>query len=168
MTPERVEYSLPIFKHSEQCCYRTACTWCYVGGARSDRGGRSESVVDLPDEPSACLVVGPRPTSLRSHRRNTHVRITKRSTRYAALAVGLAFVAASCGSDDNNAGSNDTTGGTTAATTAATTAVTTAATTAETTGGSTETTGATSGGAAMTLTMNINPKAVWDDGTPIT
>ena len=29
------------------------------------------------------------------------MRITKRSTRYAALAVGLAFIAAACGSDDD-------------------------------------------------------------------
>jgi len=95
------------------------------------------------------------------------VRITKRSSRYAALAVGLAFIAASCGSDSTS--SNATTGGTTGATTGETTAETTAGTSApETTAGGTETTGASSGGAAMTLTMEINPKAVWDDGSPIT
>jgi peptide/nickel transport system substrate-binding protein len=92
------------------------------------------------------------------------VRITKRSSRYAALAVGLAFVAASCGSD--GASSNDTTAGTTGGTTAAAPETTAAAT--ETTAGGTETTAATSDGAAMTVTMNINPDAVWDDGSAIT
>ena len=94
------------------------------------------------------------------------MRITKRSSRYAALAVGLAFIAASCGSDSPS--SNATTGGTTGGTTAGTTGGTTADTSApETTAGS-DTTAASSGGAAMTLTMEINPKAVWDDGSPIT
>ncbi len=92
------------------------------------------------------------------------MRITRRSTRYAAIAVGLAFIAASCGSDGDGS-SNDTTAGTTAGTAAAT--ETTAAAT-ETTAGGAETTAAAAGGAAMTLTMNINPDAVWDDGSPIT
>ena len=35
------------------------------------------------------------------------MRITKRSHRYAALAVGLALIAASCG-DDDDSGSSDT------------------------------------------------------------
>ena len=44
------------------------------------------------------------------------MRITKRSTRYAALAVGLAFIAASCGSDSGKTTSNGTAAsGTTAA-----------------------------------------------------
>ncbi len=90
------------------------------------------------------------------------MRITKRSTRFAAMAVGIAFIAASCGSDSKS--SDATTGATTGTTPAA---ETTAAPT-ETTAGGTETTAAQSGGAAMTLTMNINPKAVWDDGSPIT
>jgi peptide/nickel transport system substrate-binding protein len=93
------------------------------------------------------------------------VRITKRSTRYAALAVGIAFIAASCGSDSKS--SEATTGGTTAGTTAAA-PETTAAAAPETTAGGAETTAAASGGAAMTVTININPKAVWDDGSPIT
>jgi peptide/nickel transport system substrate-binding protein len=93
------------------------------------------------------------------------VRITKRSTRYAAIAVGLAFIAASCGSDGDSS-SNDTTAGTTAGTTAAAPETTAAAT--ETTAGGTETTAGSSDGAAMTLTMNINPDAVWDDGSKIT
>jgi peptide/nickel transport system substrate-binding protein len=93
------------------------------------------------------------------------VRITKRSTRFAALAVGIAFIAASCGSDDTS--SEATTGGTEGTTAAA--PETTAAAAPETTAGGAETTAAASaGGAAMTLTMNINPDAVWDDGSPIT
>lgn len=93
------------------------------------------------------------------------MRITKRSTRYAALAVGLAFIAASCGSDSTK--SNATTAGTTGGTTAAA-PETTAAAAPETTAGGSETTAASSGGAAMTVTIEINPKAVWDDGSPIT
>ena len=92
------------------------------------------------------------------------MRITKRSTRSAALAVGFAFIAASCGSDSTS--TNATTGGTTGGTTAA--PETTAAAAPETTAGGTETTAASTGGAAMTLTIDLNPKAVWDDGSPIT
>jgi peptide/nickel transport system substrate-binding protein len=96
------------------------------------------------------------------------VRTTKRSARYAALAVGLAFIAAACGSDNKGSSATTAAPGTTAAAPATTEAapVTTAAT--ATTAGGTETTGGSSGGAAMTLTMEINPKAVWDDGSPIT
>ncbi len=93
------------------------------------------------------------------------MRITRRSTRYAAIAVGLAFIAASCGSDGGSS-SNDTTAGTTAGTTAAAPETTAAA--PETTAGGTETTAGASDGAAMTLTMKINPDAVWDDGSKIT
>ena len=92
------------------------------------------------------------------------MRTTKRSTRYAALAIGLALVAAACGSDDDTTSSDDTTAGT--ETTAAAAPDTTAAEAPETTAGGTETTAA-GVDAAMTLTMNINPDAVWDDGTPI-
>ncbi len=91
------------------------------------------------------------------------MRTTRRSTRYAALAIGFAFVAAACGNDDNTS-SSDTTAGT--ETTAAAAPETTAAA-PETTAGGTDTTAAAASGAAMTLTMNINPDAVWDDGTPI-
>ena len=94
------------------------------------------------------------------------MRITKRSTRYAAIAVGLAFIAASCGSDGDGSSADDTTAGTTAGTEAPAPETTAAAT--ETTAGGAETTAAASGGAAMTLTMNINPDAVWDDGSNIT
>src|SRR6185295_2525532 len=113
-----------------------------LSGACFDRGGRSESVVNLPDKrvPLALAIDRDLPPSV-SHRRNTHVRITKRSSRYAALAVGLAFIAASCGSDSTS--SNATTGGTTGGTTAA--PETTAAAAPETTAGGTETS-ASSGG----------------------
>jgi peptide/nickel transport system substrate-binding protein len=80
------------------------------------------------------------------------------------MAVGIALIAASCGSDSK--GSNATTAGTTGGTTAASTA-TTAASTATTAGGA-ATTAASTGGAAMTITYDINPKAVWEDGSPIT
>ncbi len=92
------------------------------------------------------------------------MRTTKRSTRYAALAVGLAFVAVSCGSDSK--GSSDTAAPATTAPTAETTPPAETVAPATTAGG-TETTGG-SGGAAMTLTMNINPDAKWDDGSPVT
>jgi peptide/nickel transport system substrate-binding protein len=92
------------------------------------------------------------------------VRITKRSVRYAALALGFAVIAAACGSDDDGGSSTDTAAAT--ETTAAATETTAAAT--ETTAGGAETTAAAAGGAAMTLTMDINPDAVWDDGSPIT
>ncbi len=92
------------------------------------------------------------------------MRITRRSTRYAALAVGLAFIAAACGSDGDGSSSDDTTAGTTAGTEAA---PETTAAAVETTAGA-ETTAAAGEAAAMTLTMNINPDAVWDDGSPIT
>ncbi|MDP9465148.1 MAG: ABC transporter substrate-binding protein, partial [Actinomycetota bacterium] len=80
------------------------------------------------------------------------MRTTKR--RYAALAVGLALIAASCGDDDGGTSSD----------TAAAPEETTAAP-EETTAGAPDTTAAA---AAMTLTININPDAVWDDGSPIT
>jgi peptide/nickel transport system substrate-binding protein len=94
------------------------------------------------------------------------VRITKRSHRYAALALGLALVAASCG-DDDDSGSSDTAAEVTD-TTAAEVTDTTVADVTDTTVAGTDTTAASSGDAAMTLTMNINPDAVWDDGSPIT
>jgi peptide/nickel transport system substrate-binding protein len=76
-----------------------------------------------------------------------------------ALLFGVSLVAAACGSD-----SNDNTQTTEAGGTATTTAATTGESTGETTGG----TEAGAGGAAMTVTVDINPDAVWDDGTPIT
>jgi len=118
------------------------------------------------------------------------VRTTRRSTKFAALAVGLSLVVAACGDDDDDAA--DTTAGQTATTTAQTTPATDAADTTEadtteapdttgeatdttddataTTGDATDTTGGDSpaGDAAMRLTVDINPDATWSDGTPIT
>jgi peptide/nickel transport system substrate-binding protein len=123
------------------------------------------------------------------------VRTTRRSTKFAALAVGLSLIAAACGDDDDTADTPVTTAaGTTATTTAGTTADTTADTTEDTTADTTEdttddttddttadttddTTGDTTedtageepaGDAAMRLTIELNPEAVWNDGTPIT
>jgi peptide/nickel transport system substrate-binding protein len=65
----------------------------------------------------------------------------------------LSLIAAACGSDDDDTGGPTTTAagpGTTAAP------------------GETTTSGAPPSDAAMTLTIQINPDAVWDDGTPIT
>ena len=98
------------------------------------------------------------------------MRNTKRRVRYVALATSLAFIAGACGSDDDS--SSDTAApGTTAAseeTTADTAAPETTSGGTETTAGGTETSGAAAGDAAMTITIDLNPDAVWDDGTPIT
>src|SRR5207344_1377702 len=55
---------------------------------------------------------------------------------------------------------------TTSAAAAATT--TTAAATPTTAGGATTTTSGDNTGKTMTITIKLNPKAVWDDGSPIT
>ena len=81
------------------------------------------------------------------------MRITKTS-KVAAVIVGLALVAAACGNDKAKTGD----------TTAASTADTTAGTTADTTGDTTPT-GDT---AAMTVTYSLSDVAVWDDGSPFT
>jgi peptide/nickel transport system substrate-binding protein len=91
------------------------------------------------------------------------VSTTRRSAKFAALAVSLSFVAAACGSD----------GGSTADTTPATTgapATTTGSATTEATGTTevTATTSAPGDGAAMRITYDLSDKAVWDDGSPIT
>jgi len=77
------------------------------------------------------------------------------------MAVGLAFVAVSCGSDSTS--SSTAAPGTTAAAAPETTAAA-----PETTAAGTGTTAAAGGGGAMTVTYDINPDAVWDDGSPIT
>jgi peptide/nickel transport system substrate-binding protein len=87
------------------------------------------------------------------------VRKTPRGAKALALLFGVSLVAAACGSDSNN--STTTEAGSTATTTAASTGDTGTAT-------STGDTGGASGAAAMTVTVDINPDAVWDDGTPIT
>ena len=92
-----------------------------------------------------------------------------------ALATGLALVTAACGGDDDDddsaatdAPSEETAGvETTTADTAGsdtTTASTTGDTASETTAGSAP----SGGGGTMTVTIPLNPDAVWDDGTPIT
>jgi peptide/nickel transport system substrate-binding protein len=105
----------------------------------------------------------------------------RRSKRLVALGAGLALVAAACGGDDDDdtapteAPSEETSGAetTTAETSGAET--TTAETTAETTAGTDEGAGTSDGGgaapsgdAAMVVTVDINPDAVWEDGSPIT
>ncbi len=87
------------------------------------------------------------------------MRTTKRG-KLAALAVGLAVIAAACGSDDKSESTQppSTEGSTPVETTPG-------ETTPEGTTGDTTDTG---GDAAMTITYDINPDAVWDDGSPIT
>jgi peptide/nickel transport system substrate-binding protein len=97
----------------------------------------------------------------------------RRSKRLVALAAGLALVtiAAACGDDDDGGSAATTAAGNAAATTAGAETTTTEASGTETTEGSatTEAGGsAPSGETAMTMTIDLNPKAVWEDGTPIT
>jgi peptide/nickel transport system substrate-binding protein len=76
-----------------------------------------------------------------------------------ALLAGTALLAAACGSDDDS-GSGDTT--------AATEAPATEAPSSEAPSSEPAGSDAPASDAAMTLTIGINPDAVWDDGTPIT
>jgi len=87
------------------------------------------------------------------------VRKTRRSAKVVALLAGTALVAAACGSDKGGSSSE-----TTAA--SATEAPTTEAG-ASTSAGETGSSAAPAAG-GMTLTIKMNPDAVWDDGTPIT
>lgn len=122
------------------------------------------------------------------------MRKTTRQAKVVSSLVGLTLIAAACGSSKTStsattpatvattaAGAGTTTAGTTGATAAGTTvAGTTAATAAGTTAAGTTVAGGsatTAGGStapttpakpAMTITMQLDPKAVWDDGTPIT
>jgi peptide/nickel transport system substrate-binding protein len=98
----------------------------------------------------------------------------RRTKRLVALAAGLGLVATACGGDDDNA---STAAPTTQAATATTSAATTATTAAGGGGAATTAPGSTtpasgltvpSGATAMTLTVNLDPKAVWEDGSPIT
>jgi peptide/nickel transport system substrate-binding protein len=86
------------------------------------------------------------------------VRSTPRSAKVVALLAGTALIAAACGS------SKGSSSGTTAA--PATEAPTTEAAAGTTAGETGSSTAPAAGG--MTLTIKLNPKAVWDDGTPIT
>jgi peptide/nickel transport system substrate-binding protein len=105
---------------------------------------------------------------------------TRRTQRLLAVAVGLSLVAAACGDDDDTATDDEGTAAPAdteapAATDAPTDATaapegtespgTTAAGTDTTTGGTGEEPAA---GGGMTLTIDIAPEAVWQDGSPIT
>jgi peptide/nickel transport system substrate-binding protein len=82
-----------------------------------------------------------------------------------ALVAGLSLVAAACGGDDEETTSTEAPTTDAPTTEAPTTdAPTTDAPTTE----APTTDAPTSGETAMTLTVDLNPDAVWDDGTPIT
>lgn len=85
-------------------------------------------------------------------------RVTKTAQAVTVL-LGAALVAAACGSDKNTGASNTTVAG----------ATTTAASTTTSGGGETTTSaGGDTTGKTMTITVKLNPKAVWDDGSAIT
>ncbi len=99
----------------------------------------------------------------------------RRSKRLVALAASLSLIAiAACGDDDDGGSAATTTApaGTSASETTAAAETTTASSdTTETSAGSdsTEVAGvAPSGDVAMTVTIDLNPDAVWEDKTPIT
>jgi peptide/nickel transport system substrate-binding protein len=83
-------------------------------------------------------------------------RVTKTAQAVTVL-LGAALVAGACGSSKSN--SSDTT--------AAGAATTAGSTTTSGAGGATTATGDNTG-KSMTLTIKLDPKAVWDDGSPIT
>jgi peptide/nickel transport system substrate-binding protein len=98
----------------------------------------------------------------------------RRTKRLVALAAGLALIAAACGDDDDTASTAapETSGAatTSAGSTATSTAGSTETTTAGSTAGSEPETGKSvpTGDTKMTITVNLDPKAVWEDGSPIT
>ena len=101
----------------------------------------------------------------------------RRAKRLVALAVGLSLVAMACGGDDDDDGTTATTAGDegTETTTAETDAPATTEAASDTTaaGQEGEDAGEDEGAApagetAMTITVALNPDAVWEDGTPIT
>jgi peptide/nickel transport system substrate-binding protein len=91
---------------------------------------------------------------------------TRRSAKFAALAVSLSFIAAACGGDDSDTA--DTTPATEAP--SATEAPEATEAPAATDGTETTTAGteAPSSDAAMRITYDIADTAVWEDGSPIT
>jgi len=93
-----------------------------------------------------------------------YVRSTPRGATVAALLAGTALIAAACGSSGGGGAANTTAAPATTAAAPGTTAAAPGTTAAATPG----TTGAPAAGDAMTLTIHLNPKAVWGDGTPIT
>jgi peptide/nickel transport system substrate-binding protein len=104
--------------------------------------------------------------------------INRRTKRIAAVAVGLALIAAACGDDDDDAGGETATSEEAPATTAAPATTPEAsseessapATTEASAPGTTEATATTApaSGAAMTVTYTLSDAAVWNDGSPIT
>ena len=90
--------------------------------------------------------------------------MTKKTSRVLALLAGASLVIAACGGDDGDSSSSETNA---------------PATEAPTDGGDTDTSacgpstleggaGGAEGAAAMRITIDINPDAVWQDGCPIT
>ncbi len=92
---------------------------------------------------------------------------TRRSAKLLAVLSAGALVMAACGSDDDTA-TEDTSAETTAAESTETTAAEATDTTAAAEGGDTTVAEEAAAETAMTLTIQLNPDAVWDDGTPIT
>jgi peptide/nickel transport system substrate-binding protein len=86
-----------------------------------------------------------------------------RSAKAAVLLLGASMIAAACGSSTKKGGA---TTAASAATTAGSAAPATEATTAAPSSAATPTIKAPAGG--MALVININSKAVWNDGSPIT
>ena len=108
------------------------------------------------------------------------MRRMRRSTRLVAVACGLSLItAAACGGDDDDDDAADATEAPAeteapdeteapATTTAGTEAPGTTEAAGEAPGTTTGGTGAAGAGGTMTVTLDIDPAAVWDDGTPIT
>jgi peptide/nickel transport system substrate-binding protein len=109
--------------------------------------------------------------------RRIHV-INRRTKRIAAVAVGLALIAAACGDDDDSGGESATSSEEAPATTAAPATTPEAsseessapATTEAAAPATTEATATTApaSGAAMTVTYTLSDAAVWSDGSPMT
>ena len=83
-----------------------------------------------------------------------------------ALFCAFAIMAAACGDSDD--GDSGDTGDSTTTEAESTTTEGDAGGTTETSEGESTETSAAAGDAAMTLTIDLNPEAVWSDGTPIT
>jgi peptide/nickel transport system substrate-binding protein len=99
----------------------------------------------------------------------------RRTKRLVALAAGLGLIATACGGDDDNASPTTSAPPATTAATATTApgSTTSAAGAAPGTtapGSTTPATGLTvpTGATAMTITVDLSPDAVWEDGSPIT
>lgn len=93
------------------------------------------------------------------------MRTTKRGVKVAALAVGLALLAAACGGSDADTVTSEKPTETTAPAVTETTAPVATETTAPAV---TDTTAPVAAEPAMRITYDINEAAVWEDGSPIT